>query len=201
MDEYFVEILPMLEKIVKGVAYKNNKKIDTYVAINEGYIHMIKNKSNIKTKKDLEKLVVNFLNMNIIWTNSQINKQERVGEHNDKLNAKHFYGGYDESDETTQHTNLNQEEQIDEIDIELEQKIEIEKWWDEKKSILHLYRNQEDNKIKQVIFDCYFSKGITKGTELAKHLNINKDYGCKYIREMKLDINTYYKKWLTDNNK
>ena len=55
MDDYFVEILPMLEKIVKGVAYKNNKKIDTNAAINEAYLHMIR--YSISTKKELEKLV------------------------------------------------------------------------------------------------------------------------------------------------
>ena len=193
MDDYFVEILPMLEKIVKGVAYKNNKKIDTNAAINEAYLHMIR--YSISTKKELEKLVVNFLNMNIQWTNSKLNKQERVGEHNDKLNAKNYY------DDTLDSNNKQDEPIEDEMDVELETKILIEKWWDEKQCILQMYRDQEKDKIKQIIYDCYFIKGITKGVDLAKHLKINKDYSCKYIRNLKQDIQEFHKNYLENNNK
>lgn len=201
IDDYFVEILPMLEKIVKGVAYKNNKKIDTYAAINEAYLHL--SRYQISTKKELEKLVVNFLNMNIQWTNSKLNKQERVGQHNDKLNTKSFYGGTGERNEDTSTENFkpNKEEPTDEMDVELETKILIEKWWDEKQCILQMYRDQEKDKIKQIIYECYFVKGITKGVDLAKHLGINKDYASKYIREMKSDIQEFHKNYLENNNK
>ena len=60
---------------------------------------------------------------------------------------------------------------------------------------LEAYRSQEPARVKQVIYDVYFKKGITKGTELGKHLNVNKDYACKYIRTMKQDINEFYKNW------
>jgi hypothetical protein len=196
MDDYFVEILPMLEKIVKGVAYKNNKKIDTNAAINEAYLHMTR--YDISTKKDLEKLVVNFLNMNIQWTNSKLNKQERVGQHNDKLNTKSFYGGSD--DDTSTENFKPKEEPTDEMDVELETKILIEKWWDEKQCILQMYRDQEKDKIKQIIYDCYFKKNITKGVDLAKHLGVNKDYSSKYIREMKNEIKDFYENYLQNNN-
>lgn len=195
MDDYFVEILPMLEKIVKGVSYKNNKKIDTYAAINEAYLHL--SRYQISTKKELEKLVVNFLNMNIQWTNSKLNKQEKCGEHNDKLNARTYHGGEDE----TSTSNNYKEEPTDEMDVELETKILIEKWWDEKQCILQMYRDQEKDKIKQIIYDCYFIKNITKGVDLAKHLGINKDYSCKYIREMKSEIQDFYQNYIENNNR
>lgn len=200
IDDYFVEILPMLEKIVKGVAYKNNKKIDTYAAINEAYLHL--SRYQVSNKKELEKLVVNFLNMNIQWTNSKLNKQERVGQHNDKLNARTHYGGTGERNEDTSTENFKpKEEPTDEMDVELETKILIEKWWDEKQCILQMYRDQEKDKIKQIIYECYFVKGITKGVDLAKHLGINKDYGCKYIRILKQDIQEFHKNYLENNNK
>lgn len=64
-----------------------------------------------------------------------------------------------------------------------------------------MYRDQEKDKIKQIIYECYFVKGITKGVDLAKHLGINKDYASKYIREMKSDIQEFHKNYLENNNK
>jgi hypothetical protein len=180
MDDYFVKLLPILEPIVKGVAYKQNKKLDTYAVINEAYLHMVKYQETITTEKQLEKLVINFINQNIIWTQSKINKQEKVND-----NIGEYFGNEVDED----------------IEISLQQKIEIEKWYDTKQCILQMYRDTEQDKIKQIVFDCYFKKGITKGTALAKHIGINKDYACLYIRTMKKDINDYYQQWLKDNNK
>ena len=55
-----------------------------------------------------------------------------------------------------------------------------------------MYYQQETNKYKKIIYECYFHKGITKGVHLAKHLGINKDYGCSYIKQLKLDLFNYY---------
>jgi len=195
VDEYFVNMIPMLEKIVKGVSYKNNKKIDTHAAINEGYLHIIKNIEKINTTKELEKMAVNFVNMNIIWNNSQLCKQEIVN------NTETFYNTDEEKDDQDINGKpITKTYSDSDLELELEQKIEIEKWYDEKKCILQLYRDQEINKQKQIIFDCYFKKNITKGTALAKHLRVNKDYGCLYIRELKKDINDYYQSWKKNNN-
>lgn len=196
IDNYFVKMIPMFEKIVKGVSYKNNKKIDVYAAINEGYLHIIKNIDKISTPQQLERIAVNFLNMNIKWTNSQLNKQEMVN------NNEFFYNDEIDKEEPEYPGKSITKTYNDtsDLDLELEQKIEIEKWYNEKKCILTLYRNQQQDKIKQVIFDCYFKKNITKGTALAKHLGINKDYGCLYIRELKKDINNYYIEWKKNNN-
>lgn len=196
IDNYFVKMIPMFEKIVKGVSYKNNRKIDVNAAINEGYLHIMKNIDSITTFKELEKMSVNFLNMNIKWTNSQLNKQEMVN------NNEFFYSSeIDKEDVDYPGKPITKTySDVSDLDLELEQKIEIEKWYNEKKCILTLYRNQEQDKVKQVIFDCYFKKNITKGTALAKHLGINKDYSCKYIRELKEDINNYYIDWKKNNN-
>jgi DNA-binding transcriptional regulator LsrR (DeoR family) len=56
-----------------------------------------------------------------------------------------------------------------------------------------MYKEQETDKVKLIIFDLYYNRGITKGIDLAKHLGINKDYACKYIREMKQTIRNYEK--------
>jgi len=179
IDDYYVSQMPMLTTIIKGVSYKQNKQyIDIDVALNEAYLHIIQNKEKLSTEKEVQKMLVNFINKSIIWTNSKLNKLERVNSIGDVT--------YDAADT---------------IDNDLLNKIEIEEWYNEKMCILNMYRAQEKDKVKQIIFDTYFKKEIRKGIDLAKHLGVNKDYGCRYIREMKADIKAYYAEYIKNNNK
>ena len=177
-DNYFVSQLPMLQIIVKGVAYKQNKKIDTDAAINEAYLHCHKNLDKLMTENQAQRMMVQFINMNIIWENSQLNKMERVND------IGEFYIKDD----------------IDDIDDSLEDKLKIEEWYNERKSYLEIYRQQENDAVKGIIFDCFFKKNITKGLDLAKHLGINKDKASKYIRELKSDVKEFYNR-NNNNNK
>ena len=61
INDYFVSIIPMLENIVKGIAYKANKRIDTHAAINESYIHLINNIGNFNNEDELQRIVIKFI--------------------------------------------------------------------------------------------------------------------------------------------
>lgn len=183
-NDYFVSIIPMLEKIVKGICYKNSKRIDTHAIINESYLHLYKYIDTIETEDELQRLVIKFIRSNIEWTNSKINKDERVNT-TFELSDNRKDTNYEPTNERT----------TEDDDAELNDKIDIELWYIERKCLLDMYRAQEEDKVKQIVFDCFFIKGITKGTLLAKHLKINKDYAAKYIREMKQDIRDF-----TNNN-
>lgn len=178
-DTIFVEMLPFFERMATGTAIKLNKQLETHLVTNEAYLHMFKNLDSIQTEKDLQKLVVNFIVKNIGWTNSQINKQERLSIHDELI----------QDDENEESNKLE-----DKSDLDLEQKIEIERWYTEKLALLQMYRQQETDKVKQIIFDCYFNKGITKGIAMAKHLGINKNAGCQLVKQMKQDIKEYANK-------
>lgn len=160
----------MLEKIAKGIAYKQNKKyIHPTTAINEAYLYIFeKCRNKFSNEDELQRIVINYIKMMTIWNGS------------------------------VSFTNLEKTmtsdyipDVIDDFYDNLDSKLEIEFWYNERKCILQMYREQEQDRIKQIIYDCYFIKGITKGTELAKHLKINKDYACKYLREMKKDIREF----------
>lgn len=186
IDNYFTSIIPMLTKTAKGIIYKQNKGyLEADLVVNESYIHLMKNKDLINEYKDIEKIATQFIKMNIIWENSQINKLEKLNNNYQATTEE------DEDDFSQDRPRVKTIETEDNFDIELEQKIEIERWYNEKKCLLEIYRNQLTDKKKQIIYDCYFKKGITKGVALAKHLGINKDYSCKYIREMKEDIRLF----------
>lgn len=161
----------MLETIAKGVNYKYNKSIDPQSVISECYIYVYSKLDKFSNEDELQRLMVNFINKNIIWNNSQLSKLENL-----------------KSVETPSWVE-NCIEDTSEQDIEI--KVELEKFYYDDLATIFLYRLQEKDKIKQIVFDCYFLKGLTKGVDLAKHLKINKDYSSKYIRQLKADLVEY----------
>ena len=131
IDNYFVNIIPMLTRTAKGIKYKQNKNyIETDVIVNEAYIHVIKNIDIIQEVKDVEKVATQFIKMNITWQNSKLNKMER-------LNDNYQSTTEDDEDDFSQNKTISitYNDQED-FDIELEQKLEIERWYNEKKCML-----------------------------------------------------------------
>ena len=160
----------MLQKIAKGIAYKNNKKyINPSTAINEAYLYIYeKCRDKFSNEDQLQRIVINYIKMMTIWNGSvSFTNLEKV------MTSDYI------------------PDTIDDFDENFDDKLEIELWYNDRKCLLSLYREQEQDKVKQIIFDCYFKKGITKGIDMAKHLKINKDYACKYIREMKKDVKDF----------
>ena len=179
INNYYRENNKLLTKVIKGILYKKNKKINIDIIINESYIHVYNNIDSINNEDELQRMILNFINKSIIWTNSKINKQER-------LRSQTFHKSVNDFEFNEFDTNS-----FDQQDIELINKINIEKWYDDKQCLLQMYRQQETDKVKQIIFDCFFNKKITKGVDLASHLKVNKDYACKYIRTLKNDIKEF----------
>ncbi len=179
----------MLQKIAKGIAYKQNKKyINPSTAINEAYLYIYeKCRDKFSNEDQLQRIVINYIKMMTIWNGSV------SFTHLEKVMTSDYI-----PDTTVSFTHLEKvmtsdyiPDTIDDFDDNFDDKLEIELWYNDRKCLLSLYREQEQDKVKQIIFDCYFKKGITKGIDMAKHLKINKDYACKYIREMKTTIRDF----------
>ena len=170
INKKFTDIIPLLKPIIKGMSYKYRKKIETDVAISEAYLYIVEKQSLCHNEDIMQRIVINFIKQAIIWTTSELNKMESVNN-----NIENYIT-----------------DQID--DTNIDNKIELELWYSDKLCILEMYKAQETNKAKLVIFDLYFNKGITKGIKLSKHLKINNDYACRYIRELKTDLREFEKK-------
>ena len=177
IDIEFVKIIPMINKIALGLIYKKGKNhLDQDGVVNEAYLYLLQNKNKVKTQDEMQRLVINWIKQNIGWQNSQLNIKNKVN-----TITEHF----------------QPEEEIDD-EFDIENKINIENWWNEKLSILEMYRQQEDDKIYQIIFDLYFIKGFTIGIKLAKELHISNCYGSMYIRNLHERIRIFEK---NNNNK
>ena len=190
IDQHFVNMLPQLRKTVSSTIYKKNKNITIDSAINECYLYVYD--KHPKSISELESIIINWLTQNIGWENSTLSKLELSIKGNWDLKNKI----YKKISSDTEHINLYVNQTISNVtddnnEDDLEHKIQLEKWYNEKKSILYTYRQQLQDKEQQIIFDLFFDKGIQNGIQLGKHLNINQYYAYKAIREMKENIKQY----------
>jgi len=178
INKKFVSIIPMLETIVKGISYKRNKRIEPMVAINEAYIYIIENKHILVDEDFLQRVVIRYITNQIYWTTSTLNKLEGVN----NLTDTSFF---------------DIEEEFSDIDS----KVEIENWVNDRKCLLELYKEQETNKINLIVLNLYYNKGVTKGIDLAKVLNVNYPYACMYLREMKASVKKFTESYNNNTKK
>jgi len=172
LDLFFLSQMDKMKEIIPKTISKYKKfHLETDVVIAETYIHLINKIDLIHDESIAKSFLITFIQRNIMWEFSQINKKETVNNFTDDWQPN---------------------EQVDDIDDALLDKINIENWYNEKRAICELYRMQEKDKYKCIIYDCYFHKGLTKGVALAKHLRVNKDYGCSYVKQLKLDLFNFY---------
>lgn len=197
VDNFFNFNMPLLEPIAKGISYKQGRDIHESITISYAYEHCIKFLDKLNTKMDIQKMAIKFIKSNLQWDNSQLNLKEG------KLKDYKTLDLYD-NEEGVFHNLENMDKDSDD-EYDLEYKIKQEMWYNEIKVILSLYREQEKERVKQIVFDVYFIKGITKGQAMADHFNDNKskyvnknwnkDSACEAIRILKKDVYNFYSQY------
>lgn len=170
-DTYFISQIQKMHEVIPKLISKYKKfHLESDVVISETYLYMLDHIHNIDDDNNCQRYIFNFINKNILWNNSRLNRFESLN---------NITEGY-----TTP-------EEIDESEDNISFKIEIESWFNNRKALLTQYRQDLTNKEMIIIYDCYFVKGYQTGQTLGNHLNINKDYALRYIRQMKDDIIQY----------
>lgn len=175
IDKEFTQIYPMLQKIALGILYKKgNKHLDADGVVSEAYLYLLQNKDKVKTQDQMQRLIINWIKQNIGWQNSQLNLKNKVN----TITANYV---------------INEEPIEDDFDIT--NKLKIEEWYTNKLCILELYRQQEEDKIYQIIFDLYFTHGHTTGAKLAESLKISNSYGSAYVKALHNRIQSFNEKY------
>lgn len=181
INDFYTNNIKMLEKIAAGVSYKKNRNINPSATISESYLYIYKIKDKINSIDDLQRYIIHWIKQMVgTWGN---NNKLINDEGNKKIDVSYI------------------PEVVDDFSDNIDDKIETEMWYNNVRCIMDMYKEQETNKIKLIIFDCYFNKGIIKGADMAKHLNINKNYACSYIKQLRTDIKEFYIKKKSKNDK
>lgn len=174
IDTYFTNNLSQIYKCINGVKYKTNRfNLETDVVVSECYMHIIKNQSKLKTESQLQAMIFNWCSQNIRWTNSKINKEDKI------------------TDTKNQPAEVESERDI----IDLQKKEVIEEWYNSRMDILIQYRAQEKDKYSQIFFDCIFIKRIIKTKDLEAHIGIDQSGVAYYKKRLLKAIKTYLEQY------
>lgn len=77
---------------------------------------------------------------------------------------------------------------IEEAEDELKDKILFELNYQEQKSVIEIYRNTVDDRIKLIFFETYHDKGYNTTRSIADHFSISVFTAHAMITEMKSDL-------------
>jgi len=167
-DKYFTTIIPqMYESVPKLLSKYKRQHLEVDVVVSEAYLYCLEYIADFDTEKKCKSYIFKFIDSNIRWYNSKMNRKE---------NVNNVTEGYTVAEE------------IDDFEDNISNKVQLEEWYNNRKALLQQYRMQLTDKQKIIIYDCFFIKGFQTGKDLGLHLKINKDYALTYIREMKDDI-------------
>jgi hypothetical protein len=173
IDNYFTNNYKAIFKTTTSRLWNNNKAyIQQDVVINNCYIHIIEHIDKIKTISTLESFIYKYITNESYWQFGKANKQE--AKNNADLNDN-----YDEV----------------ECNEDLENKIQDEITYQNRKYILEMFY-QSLNRSDKNLYEMYFVKEKRTSRTLAAHLNISKTSALMILREFKLKMNNFI-----ENNK
>lgn len=138
--------------------------IDADAVINNSYLHCIKVHIPDMTQDKAKSYLLNTIKYELIWTQGSRTKRDDI------YKSQEHQG--DDMDDTT----------------DLEHKLMIEERHNFKKAIIEIYRSQQHDRIKRIIFEAYYDQGHSTQTALAKYFNINITSAYFLIREIKQNI-------------
>ena len=140
--------------------------IDADAVINNAYLHCAELNVQDMTEDKAKSYLLNTIKCDLIWTQGSKSKKQDLYR--------------------------SQEYTLDIIDdqTDIEHKISIEDRYNFKKAIIEIYRREQKDRIKKIVFEAYYDKGHSTQTALAKYFNINSTSAYFLIKEIKENINS-----------
>ena len=175
IDKYFNDNYDELFKLAKRNTDYYNRSYDPSDLISHAYEYCLKKQDEIEDKV-LAEVVYNVIITHCYWNTSPINRKIL-------LKQSPFEG--------TQDKEINPKE-LDNSDIE--DKILLEKWFNDKKALIELYKLKiASNKPKVIVLDKMLELQTTNSRKIGKHFDIHYLSAYKYIREIQEELRSFEK--------
>lgn len=167
LDEYisknYAEVLRYTKHFLKILSIPCS--VDADAVINNAYLHCIDITVDDPTIDKAKSYLLNTIKYELIWTQGSKTKKQDI------YNSQLYVGDVVE----------------DLSDIEY--KIKMEDKYNYKKAMVEIYRKEQTDRIKRIVFEAYYDKGYSTQTALAKYFNINNTSAYFLIKEIKKNIN------------
>lgn len=175
IDKYFADNYSELLELASVAISTNNRNYDPVDLISHAYEYCIKKKSELECEKDIHRFTYRVILMHCKWRTSPINREI--------LLKQTPFEGTDDYQCTP-----SELESCDTLD-----KIQLEKWFNDKKSILALYRERiKVEKPKQIVLDKMIEWRTTNSRRLAEHFGLPHHTTIwAYIKEIQEEIRDF----------
>ena len=163
----------LLLATARVVTYKRN--INPRTLVSNCYEYLIERQNEI-TEENVESYAFQYINMQVIWTNSNTNKEELQ-------TATPFY-------KTLQFDPRLMEAEADEID----EKVKEEAVYQERKAIIALFLQKSDlDKVQKRLLEVILKEGIITSRAVAKHFEISHTGAWLLLKKLKGDVQKFKK--------
>jgi hypothetical protein len=163
LDKYIQSNYDEVRRYTNYFLVRMNSHIDADTVINNSYLHVLSINDDTACEEKVKSYLLNTIKCQVLWSTSQSNNDDRV-------------------------TAIEEGKQQDCENTDLEWKIQLEEQYILKKSIIEIYRNSINDRIKQIIFEAYYDKGLTTQKELSQYFNISMTAAHFLIKEIKQGI-------------
>lgn len=169
IDTYFTDNYDYLIELATGAIQNRNRTYDASELVSYAYERAL-----LSCGSNIPDCVCHIILKDCYWNNSYINREIM-------LNQTPF--------ERTQDVEAKPTE-VD--DCETLEKIKLEKWFNDKKAIIALYRERiKANKPKQIVLDKCLELKTTNSRTIGNHFNIHYLSAYAYIREIQEEIRLF----------
>ena len=163
LDKYIQCNYDEVRRYTNYFLVRMNSRIDADTVINNSYLHVLNINDDTTCEDKIKSYLLNTIKCQLLWSTSQSNNDDKV-------------------------TAIEESKPMDCQNTDLEWKIQLEDQYNKKKSIIEMYRNSINDRIKQIIFEAYYDKGLTTQKELSQYFNISMTAAHFLIKEIKQGI-------------
>lgn len=163
INNHYHEVLKYTKHFLKVLNIPSS--IDADAVINNAYIHCTKQEIEGATQDKAKSYLLNTIKYDLIWTQGSRTKKDDI------YKSQEYIGDCIEDNSDIEH------------------KLAQEEIHSMRKAIIEIYRTEQKDVVKRIIFEAYYDKGHNTQTALAKYFDINTTSAYLQIKEIKKNIN------------
>lgn len=175
LDRYFTVHYEEIKLYIEKSFSKHkiwNEEPDFFLS--ELYVYVEKRLEEIDSEATLKKYISTFIHNNTYWTNSSVREAEIYGR---RIRQVEYVQSHHE-DLIDSPEGLEQDELINEY-----------------KAVVEMYYASLTSLEKKSVWEIYFIEKKQTVSAFAEHIQMSRTVADKFIKELKNDIRTYYKKY------